>query len=70
MTQRTAITERGDVLRHLREKLAFARGMAGRNSTGPDADALGADRARMLEVLIGDFEAGLHVEAPLPDAGA
>ena len=67
---RTAITERGEVLRLLRQKLAFARRMAGQGSSGPDAELLGADRVRMLEVLIEEIEAGLHVEAPLADGAA
>jgi hypothetical protein len=58
MTGRTAITERGEVLRLLRGKLAFARRMAGT----PDAEALGADRVRMLKVLIEEIEGALHVD--------
>lgn len=64
MTERTAMTERGEVLRHLRQKLAFARRMGGT----PDAEELGADRVRMLEVLIEEIEAGLHVDAGLAGA--
>jgi hypothetical protein len=64
MTGRTAITERGDVLRLLRQKLAFARRMRGT----PDAEELGADRVRMLEVLIEEIEGALHVDAGLAGA--
>ena len=62
----TAIIERGQTLAYLRQKLAFARRMGG----GGDAELLGPDRVRMLEVLIGDIEAGLHVAPALPDDAA
>lgn len=64
--ERTAVTERGCVLRHLRTKLAYARRMRGT----PEAEALGADRVRMLEVLIEEFEAGLHLGEPGVDGAA
>lgn len=55
----TGIEERGLILQMMRERAASARRLADKHKADPDA--LLADRARQLEVLIADIEAGLHV---------
>ena len=63
----TAIEERGLILQMMRERAAAARRLADRHKADPDA--LLADRARQLEVIISDIEAGLHVlPAPVEEA--
>lgn len=64
---RTAIEERGLILQMLRERAAAALRLADKHKADPDA--LLSDRARQLEVIIGDIEAGLHVP-PAPDVEA
>ncbi len=50
--------ERGQVLRHLREKQVAAQ----RLSASPEAAEIMHDRTRQLGVLIDEIMAGLHVE--------
>lgn len=57
---RSAIEERGLILQFMRERAAAARRLADKHKADPDA--LLADRARQLEVIIGDIEAGMHID--------
>lgn len=56
----------GLVLGFLRERAATARRLADKDK-GKE-DSILQDRARQLDVLIGDIEAGLHMPVTVPGA--
>lgn len=64
---RSGTEERGLILQMLRERAAVARRLADRHKVDPDE--LLADRARQLEVIVGDIEAGLHIPRETEAAG-
>lgn len=65
----TRAAERADTLAYLRRRLANAETMAKRSA---EFGEYGRERARQIEVIIGDIENGLHVDeaATWPEAVA